>query len=79
MKQKGGKEVFAWAVEADVDAGHIISNTFNMEWPPHSGHTQNFPEVDRAGWFAISEANVRMNQAQVIFLERLQQLIDSSD
>ena len=51
IKQKAGKIVYAWAVEADIDADAIHSNTFEMEWPPHSGKTATFPEIDRAAWF----------------------------
>ena len=56
IKQKGGKIVHAWAVEADIDADAIESNTFDMEWPPRSGKTAHFPEVDRAAWFSIADA-----------------------
>src|SRR5262252_3749819 len=51
IKQPGGKTVLAWAFEGDADVAAIKSNTFSMEWPPHSGKQQDFPEVDRAGWF----------------------------
>jgi predicted NUDIX family NTP pyrophosphohydrolase len=52
VKQAGGKLVFAWAIEQDLDASAIRSNTFAMEWPPKSGQTKEFPEIDRAAWFA---------------------------
>src|ERR1700754_864886 len=51
VRQKGGKRVTAWAVEGDLDPERIVSNSFELEWPPRSGRTQEFPEVDRAGWF----------------------------
>ena len=52
VKQAGGKLVFAWAVEQDLDAAAVRSNSFSLEWPPKSGKTQEFPEIDRAAWFA---------------------------
>src|SRR5215212_7705863 len=58
IKQKGGKWVYAWAVEADVDAGKIKSNTFPVTYA--SGHTQEYPEVDRAQWFTIEEAKEKI-------------------
>ena len=71
VKQKGGKTVLAYAVEGDLDADAITSNTFEMEWPPRSGRRQSFPEVDRAAWFDLEEAGRRINPAQAEFLERL--------
>jgi predicted NUDIX family NTP pyrophosphohydrolase len=73
VKQKGGKVVRAWAAEGDIDAGTVRSNTFTMEWPPRSGRTAEFPEVDRAGWFALDEAREKLNPAQAEFLDRLLQ------
>ena len=52
VKQAGGKLVFAWAIEQDLDATAARSNTFSLEWPPKSGKTREFPEIDRAAWFA---------------------------
>ena len=71
VKQKSGKVVQAFALEGDLDAGAIRSNTFTMEWPPRSGRQSEFPEVDRAQWFALEEARERINPAQTAFLERL--------
>lgn len=71
VRLKSGKRVEAWAVEGDLDATAIRSNTFEMEWPPRSGRTQAFPEVDRAEWFAPEEARRKLNPAQVDLLERL--------
>jgi predicted NUDIX family NTP pyrophosphohydrolase len=71
VKQKGGKVVRAWAAEGDLDADAVRSNTFRMEWPPRSGRTAEFPEVDRAGWFGIDEARVKLSPAQAEFLDRL--------
>jgi predicted NUDIX family NTP pyrophosphohydrolase len=71
VKQKGGKVVTAWAAEGDLDADAVRSNSFTMEWPPRSGRTAGFPEVDRAGWFGIDEAREKLNPAQAEFLDRL--------
>ena len=76
VRQKAGKTVLAWAVAGDLDADRITSNTFEMEWPPRSGRTQSFPEVDRAGWFGLAEARERINPAQVELLERLRVALD---
>jgi predicted NUDIX family NTP pyrophosphohydrolase len=54
IKQKGGKIVHAWAFEGDCDPKAIKSNTFTMEWPPHSGRQQEFPEIDRAEFFDLA-------------------------
>lgn len=72
---KNGKEVFAWALEGDLDVSEIRSNTFELEWPPRSGKTQEFPEIDRAGWFGLSEATAKLIPDQVVFLERLANLL----
>ncbi len=71
VRQKSGKVVQAWALEGDLDAAAIRSNTFTMVWPPRSGREQEFPEVDRAEWFALAEARERINPAQSAFLDRL--------
>ncbi|MGJ4902336.1 NUDIX domain-containing protein [Bradyrhizobium sp. HKCCYLS2058] len=71
IKQRGGKVVEAFAAETDLDAGGITSNAFELEWPPRSGRLQRFPEVDRAAWFDLAEARVRINPAQATLLDRL--------
>jgi predicted NUDIX family NTP pyrophosphohydrolase len=76
VRQKAGKTVLAWAVAGDLDPEQITSNTFEMEWPPRSGRTQSFPEVDRAGWFGLAEARERINPAQAALLDRLQAALD---
>jgi len=78
VTQKGGKIVQAWAVEGDCDPAKVKSNLFTMEWPPHSGRQEEFPEVDRAGWFGIAEAKQKINPAQTNFLDELQQVIRST-
>jgi predicted NUDIX family NTP pyrophosphohydrolase len=74
-KQAGGKLVHAWAAEGDLDPAAVKSNTFTMKWPPRSGVVREFPEVDRAQWFGLAEARRRINPAQVVFLERLRELL----
>jgi predicted NUDIX family NTP pyrophosphohydrolase len=69
--QAGGKRVTAWAVAGDLDPDDLVSNEFEMEWPPRSGDRRSFPEVDRAGWFSLAEANRKINPAQAELLERL--------
>jgi predicted NUDIX family NTP pyrophosphohydrolase len=75
VRQKAGKIVVAWAIAGDLDPEHITSNTFTMEWPPRSGRSEEFPEVDRAQWFGLAEARERINPAQVALLERLQEAV----
>jgi predicted NUDIX family NTP pyrophosphohydrolase len=77
VRQKAGKTVVAWAIAGDLDADRITSNTFAMEWPPQSGRSQEFPEVDRAGWFGLAEARERINPAQTALLDRLSQALDA--
>jgi len=71
IKQPGGKVVRLWAVEGDCDADAIRSNTFSMEWPPKSGRQQEFPEVDRAGWFSPSDAKRKLLAGQRGLLDQL--------
>jgi predicted NUDIX family NTP pyrophosphohydrolase len=71
VRQAGGKVVHAWALEADLDADAIVSNTFEMEWPPRSGRRQTFPEVDRAAWFDLDEARRRILGGQVPLIDEL--------
>jgi predicted NUDIX family NTP pyrophosphohydrolase len=75
VRLKSGKLVTAWAVEGDLDADAITSNTFELEWPPRSGRMQEFPEVDRAGWFGLEAASEKLNPAQGAFLDRLRDLL----
>jgi predicted NUDIX family NTP pyrophosphohydrolase len=71
VRQKNRKEVSAFYGEGDLDEAGIVSNTFEMEWPPRSGRTQSFPEIDRAEWFDLSTAREKLNPAQAEFLDRL--------
>ena len=69
--QKGGKKVHVWAVEGDINHLTIKSNLFEIEWPPRSGKKQSFPEVDRAAWFDIDTAKVKINPAQAELIDEL--------
>ena len=71
VRQRSGKRVTAWALAGDLDPATVRSNPFSMEWPPRSGRTQEFPEVDRAGWFGLEAAREKLIAAQVVFLDRL--------
>ncbi len=71
VRQAGGKVVRAWAVEGDLDADDIVSNTFELEWPPRSGRFQAFPEIDRAAWMSVESARAAIIEAQRLLLDRL--------
>lgn len=79
VRQPGGKRVTAYAVEADLRIDAVRSNLFEMEWPPRSGALQSFPEVDRAEWFALDEARVKLLKGQAPFLDRLIDQLDQLD
>lgn len=72
LRQKGGKRVTAWAFEGDCDPAQVVSNTFELEWPPRSGRMQSFPEVDRARWFAPEDARRALLASQAPFIDRLE-------
>lgn len=78
VKQAGGKLVKAWAAEGDCDPARLVSNTCETEWPPRSGRMIEIPEVDRAAWFPIEDAHVRIFQSQQPFLERLKQKLETN-
>jgi predicted NUDIX family NTP pyrophosphohydrolase len=63
--------ITAFAAAGDLDPDAIRSNTFTIEWPPRSGRTQDFPEVDRAGWFGLDQAREKLNPAQSELVDRL--------
>jgi predicted NUDIX family NTP pyrophosphohydrolase len=71
VRQTGGKIVTVWAVEGDLDPEAIAPGTFSMEWPPKSGRTQEFPELDRVRWFGLDAARTVIVTAQTAFLDRL--------
>lgn len=72
VKLKSGKIITAWAVENNFETCYISSNMFTMEWPPKSGKQQQFAEVDKAEWFSIQEASLKMNAGQVPLLVELE-------
>lgn len=78
VKQSAGKVVHAWAVEQDFDVTVLRSNTFPLEWPPNSGKLQDFPEVDRAGWFTFEAAKAKVVLGQVPFIERLAAMLSGA-
>jgi predicted NUDIX family NTP pyrophosphohydrolase len=75
IRQKGGKEVTAWAVAGDLDPSTVRSNTFVMEWPPRSGRSAEFPEIDRAEWFSADVARSKLVAAQAELVDRLLQRV----
>jgi predicted NUDIX family NTP pyrophosphohydrolase len=75
LQQPSGKIIFAWALEGDCDAAAIRSNAFTLEWPPHSGRSQEFPEVDRAAWFRLDAAREKIHSGQAGFLDELERLL----
>jgi predicted NUDIX family NTP pyrophosphohydrolase len=74
VKQRGGKRVVAFAGEGDFEPGRLASNTFEIEWPPRSGRMQSFPEVDRAEWFDLDTAKVKILSGQIELLDHLAKL-----
>jgi len=73
FKQPSGKIISAWAVEGDFDLRGFKSNLFSMEWPPRSGRLQEFPETDRAAWFALNDASRKIIKGQRPIIESLLQ------
>jgi predicted NUDIX family NTP pyrophosphohydrolase len=75
LKQPSGKTVSVWAFESDCDPAALVSNEFEMEWPPKSGRKASFVEVDRAAWFSLGEARERLAKGQVGFLDALENAV----
>ncbi|MCC3215160.1 NUDIX domain-containing protein [Chryseobacterium sp. X308] len=75
IRQKGGKTVYAWALEGDIDTSDLYSNSFPLEWPPKSGKIIEIPEVDQWEWFASEEAQKRINPAQKDFITELESIL----
>ncbi|MFB7738947.1 NUDIX domain-containing protein [Streptomyces sp. NPDC056112] len=71
VRQTNGKTVTAWAIEGDLDPAAIVPGTFTMQWPPRSGRTQEFPELDRVAWLGLDRAREVIVTAQTAFLDRL--------
>jgi len=79
VKQKSGKTIVAWAFEGDCDPSSIKSNTFTIEWPPKSGRQQEFPEIDRAGFFTVTQAKAKMHPVEYPLVLRLHELLGDAD
>lgn len=71
IKQTGGKNVYAFAVEFDFDTTKLVSNSFEIEWPPHTGKRQAFPEIDRVEWFPANIALLKINPKQASLIHEL--------
>ena len=71
LRQPSGKLIRVWAVEGDLHVENIVSNEFEMEWPPHSGKMASWPEVDRAAWMSVASARRKLSKGQVGFVDRL--------
>ena len=79
IRPRGGKIVHAWAVEQDVNPDDLKSNTFTLEFPPRSGHQRTFPEIDRAAWFTLERARIKILQSQADLLTQLERLLGLDD
>ena len=77
IRQKNGKTVVAWAVNQDIDPSKIVSNLFEVEWPPKSGRHQQFPEMDRAEWFPVSVAKEKVLAGQAVLIEELEEILSA--
>lgn len=75
VRLKSGKVITAFALMHDIDASLIKSNSFEIEWPPKSGNTKSFPEIDRGAWFDVEMAKKKINPAQALFIEEVQALL----
>jgi predicted NUDIX family NTP pyrophosphohydrolase len=75
VKNKSGKSIYVWALEGELEVQSIQSNTFSLEWPPHSGKTREFPEVDRASFFVLEAAAIKIHSAELPLLDRLATLV----
>jgi predicted NUDIX family NTP pyrophosphohydrolase len=79
VRQAGGKEVHAFLVRGDFDPEALVSNRFTLEWPPRSGRFRSFPEVDRAAWFGLAQAQRKLNPAQCSWLAAVSTLVRQDD
>ena len=78
-KQPNGKVITAWAVEGEIDPTSVRSNTFSMEWPKGSGVMSEFPEIDRAAWFSLSDARTKIVKGQIPLLEELAKILGADN
>lgn len=79
IRQSGGKVVHVWAIEEDWQPSNLVSNTFDIEWPPRSGRHSAFPELDRAQWFDLPAARVKILKGQAELLDRLSSMLASRE
>lgn len=79
VKLNSGKIISAWIIEEDFEQPYISSNTFEIEWPPHSGKISSFPEADKAEWFTINEARRKINAGQLSFLDQLENILKNKE
>jgi predicted NUDIX family NTP pyrophosphohydrolase len=79
FRQGSGKRVHVWAIEGDCNPGTLVSNLFEMEWPPKSGRTASFPEVDRGGWFDREQALRKVTKGQQPAIEKWYATLDAGD
>lgn len=79
LRQKSGKRITAWAFEGDADPARLVSNPFEMEWPPRSGRLQSFPEVDRVQWFGFEEARRKLIAGQAPFIDSLERWLRTAE
>ena len=74
QKQRSGKIIYAWALRGHFDASKVKSNNFEMEWPPNSGKLVLFPEIDKAAWFGLEDAKLKIVSGQLPFISELERL-----
>jgi predicted NUDIX family NTP pyrophosphohydrolase len=79
VRLRSGKLIHAWAVQAPFDPATLKSNLFAMEWPPKSGEQREFPEADRAAWFGIDAARVKIHAGQAPLLDHLLARLKAGD
>lgn len=77
LKQSSGKVIHAWALEGELDADKIRSNTFTLEWPSNSGRLREYPEVDKGTWCDLKTARRKIFKGQIPFLDRLEERLNS--
>ncbi len=74
FRQPSRKVVAVFAVESSAVPATVVSNTFELEWPPRSGRRQSFPEIDDARWFSLAEAHEKLLAGQRPALDALERL-----
>ena len=79
LRQPSGKVITAFAVRGDLDLEGTFSNTFELEWPKGSGKVREYPEIDRFGWFSVTEAYVKLLKGQRPLLDRLMAALEGDE